>query len=256
MTNKINLQLQKLGLCEQQINIFNSLLVDSEQTAKQISKSTKISYGKIYDLLNSMVTSGLISTTIDVRPTLFILKNPNKSLENYYTYEKLKSKQKLNLIKESISDLKSNLSIEPLQSTSTVLFDSKNNYKIYSNLVLESEKSIIIVIPSYCKYWADFPKLVKQVKTSIKQVLKKGIKVLIIDPTNQYQTQLLPNNKQIDNLTIIKKNIDYGFIQIDESLTALDLYDPLTEKTFGIVKMYDKLYCENLIKKINKILYN
>lgn len=75
--------LEKLGLSQEESEIYIYLLQNPQKTLSDISKYTNIHRPKLYKILPSMEESGLIGTTVNGKRKLFVAENP-KILNNYF----------------------------------------------------------------------------------------------------------------------------------------------------------------------------
>jgi sugar-specific transcriptional regulator TrmB len=75
--------LEKLGLSQEEAEIYIYLLQNPQKTLSDISKYTNIHRPKLYKILPSMEESGLIGTLVNGKRKLFVAENP-KILNNYF----------------------------------------------------------------------------------------------------------------------------------------------------------------------------
>ena len=75
--------LEKLGLSQEESEIYIYLLQNPQKTLSDISKYTNIHRPKLYKILPSMEESGLVGTIVNGKRKLFVAENP-KILNNYF----------------------------------------------------------------------------------------------------------------------------------------------------------------------------
>jgi sugar-specific transcriptional regulator TrmB len=89
-------------LKNQQLLILE-VLFNTDLSAQEISKKTRIPLGRIYDFLNSLISFGLIEKTTK-KPSLYSMKNPNEKITSFlkYKFDMLVEKENriLNLIQK------------------------------------------------------------------------------------------------------------------------------------------------------------
>lgn len=138
--------LKDLGLTEKEILIYLSLNKNSELTALNLSKETNIDRTSIYDILEKMVSKGLVSSIQKNSSTFFKTITP-EDLLNYYT-------EKINSLEKIIPELNSmkNFKSEPIKNElfvgknglKTVLKDLINNAKEYRVIGIKKEYEEIL----------------------------------------------------------------------------------------------------------------
>ncbi len=80
VTDKTRRALKEIGLTDYEIATYIALLEDGPCTASQASKSAKVPYSKIYDVLVSLETKGWVEIE-NTRPKKYFPKPPSEALE-------------------------------------------------------------------------------------------------------------------------------------------------------------------------------
>ncbi len=80
--------LRDLGLSEYESRAFRSLLETGPTTAKELSRSSDVPMGRIYDVLNSLETHDLVRTQATSRPKKFVAVETDTALERLVSARK------------------------------------------------------------------------------------------------------------------------------------------------------------------------
>ena len=97
-------KLKQMGLTEGESKTYLSLLKIGSSTVGPIVKDSRISYSKIYDVLNRLLDKGIISYTIREKTKYFQAANPNRLLD-YLEKQQNQIKSNKKILKEIIPDL-------------------------------------------------------------------------------------------------------------------------------------------------------
>lgn len=98
MANKINEVLENLDFEAREIKIYLALIKEQGLTALQISKKTGIDRTTIYDLLNKLISKGIVNQILKDKTKSFSALSPDK-LESHF-------KEKYSSLKLILPDLK------------------------------------------------------------------------------------------------------------------------------------------------------
>lgn len=208
--------LDLLGLTDNEQKAFRALVKHGKSSASTISRESKVSYGKIYEVLASLERKGLLQV-IPEKTKMFIPSSP-EILENV-----LEEKQKeFDKMKKEIHELKQQYIKPELPVT---LAEGKGNFY---KLMRESPKPKTFQYS--IKYTSEVnPRFVQ----SHKEYLKKGITVKVLT-RKDVETEknikkwfnIHQNIKEIDNegvaISMVDKEIVIGLINSNTTLAIRD----------------------------------
>ncbi|MBU2561625.1 MAG: hypothetical protein KKD17_04960 [Nanoarchaeota archaeon] len=92
--------LEEIGLTKGEITVYLTLLKLGETTTGKIIEEAQISSGKIYEILNKLISKGLVSYIIKEKTKHFIATSPNRILDYMHEKEKELKDKENELLKE------------------------------------------------------------------------------------------------------------------------------------------------------------
>ena len=253
--------LKKMGLSDNEIQIYVSLLRGGEASAYELSQKTGIYRPHVYDKLETLLKKGLISYVHKGgKKKVFQAYHPNKLLG--YLEEKnneiIKTKEELlNCLPELVS-----LSQEDNPETKVEVFKGKEGLKVFLTDIINTKKDVCLFGLDDTKYDETLPIFMPQyfrklrekgIKERVISLKKKGI--LIFDnPSTKYRflesEYLNPTNTFIygDKIAIVIWQMPISVIMIRNKQLA-ETYAEHFEKLW---KVADKNCEGKLIKKVTK----
>jgi sugar-specific transcriptional regulator TrmB len=127
-------KLKQMGLTEGESKTYLSLLKIGSSTVGPIVKDSRISYSKIYDVLNRLLDKGIISYTIREKTKYFQAANPNRLLD-YLEKQQNQIKSNKKILKEIIPDLQKIKNKKVLQESE--IFTGLNGIKAAYEILTE-----------------------------------------------------------------------------------------------------------------------
>jgi sugar-specific transcriptional regulator TrmB len=107
--------LRDLGLSEYESRAYQSLLQTGPTTAKELSRTSDVPMGRIYDVLNSLETQDLVRSQSASRPKKYVAVEPEKALERLLDSKREELEEKIRQYETIAGDLE-----EQLESTDPV----------------------------------------------------------------------------------------------------------------------------------------
>jgi len=252
--------LKKIGLSENEIQIYTSLLRGGEASAYELSQKTGIYRPHVYDKLETLLARGLISYIQKGKKRIYQAYRPAKLLE--YLEEK---NNELAKTKEELQNIMPNLVLltqEGEQKTKVEVFEGKEGLKVFLMDIINTKKDVCLFGLDDTKYDETLPVFMPQyfknlrlngVKERVISLKKKGI--LIFDnPSTKYRflesEYLNPTNTFIygDKVAIVIWQMPISIIMIKNKQLA-ETYKEHFEKLW---KVADKGCEEKIIKKVTK----
>jgi len=130
--------LQELGLTPNEIKIYLFLLKSGEITTGLIIKETRIANSRVYESLNSLISRGLVTYTVQKNGKHFKAENPKKFLEI-----EQERRKKIESIIPELSKLQSTSSSE----TTTAVYEGFEGFKTaFEKIINDCPKNETIYI--------------------------------------------------------------------------------------------------------------
>jgi sugar-specific transcriptional regulator TrmB len=247
--------LKSTGLSKYESLTYQTLVKNGILTAKELSKMGKVPMGKIYEIISTLEEKGFLEIHKG-RPILYRAIEPSLAFKNYYHRKKKHSELEFDRLKETIAVI--NQRFPTIGSTIrkdrvfvSFALGRDEIIKGYTEAFTKAEDSIYI-LNSVKMLDADrtlYHQTISPLSETIIQQAQKGIKTYIIDPGSQAEDIINEkrdalngkiNKKSIKkNIQILTKKTQCDFCLIDDSLSIIDIEDPIENKIMAIMKIYD-----------------
>ncbi len=201
-------QLAKLGLTDNESDIFVFLLSHPSTTTGPIIKQTKIANSRVYASLESLKAKGLVTYTIQKEGTHYSAADPQMLLE--------KENERRKQIEELIPQLKS-IKAEPEQPTITAVYEGFDGFRTaFKKIVDETPSRGTIRIIGFAEQEYAYGSLRTFLKNiSLKSSQKKQTLKMLLDQDNPQST-----DRKKEKHTILKF-LPKGYV----SPCAMDITD-------------------------------
>lgn len=101
--------LRDLGLSEYEALAYRTLLSTGQTTAKELSESSGVPMGRIYDVLNDLDTQGLVRSQAAGRPTTYVAVEPDDALDRLLAERERELEATAERYAETVAELKEDL---------------------------------------------------------------------------------------------------------------------------------------------------
>lgn len=132
-----------LGLTDYEVTVYLTLLELGESLASKVAEKTRLNRTHTYDILESLITRGLVSYVIKNNRKYFKATHPNRLLESIKEKEKYLKQQEEN-IKQLIPQLLS-LKQPTEEKTKVEIFHGKEGIKTVYNDILRKAKEYYVL---------------------------------------------------------------------------------------------------------------
>lgn len=101
-------ELQKMGLTKGEAKVYEAMLPLESTTAGLIVKNSGVSYSKVYNILDKLITKGLVSYSVREKTKYFQAANPVRLIEYLATQEEeaIENKKALKNILPSLQNMR------------------------------------------------------------------------------------------------------------------------------------------------------
>ncbi|MFC7046885.1 TrmB family transcriptional regulator [Halobacteriaceae archaeon GCM10025711] len=107
--------LRDLGLSEYEERAYRSLLESGPTTAKELSRTSDVPMGRIYDVLNNIEAYNLVRSQTASRPKKYVAVEPSTALDRLLDDKKRELEEKAEQYEEIVDDLQRELDVaDPL----------------------------------------------------------------------------------------------------------------------------------------------
>ena len=257
--------LKSIGFSKYESLIYHTLVKNGILTAKELSKIGKVPMGKIYEVLSTLEEKGFLEIQKG-RPILYRAIEPAIAFKKYYNMKKKQSELEFDRLKETIAVINQrfpNISSNIQKDRVFVSFALGRDeiIKGYTEAFNTAEESIY-VINSIKMLEIDrtmYHQTISPLSDVIIQQAGKGIKAFIIDPGSMAKEIIDEKTDTIkgkinkkaaeENIKIINKKSQFDFCLVDDTLSIIDIEDPIENKIMAIMKIYDIKFNKRLKRK-------
>jgi HTH-type transcriptional regulator, sugar sensing transcriptional regulator len=251
-----NRLLREIGLSAYESAVYLSLLKLGSSEARVIHKDAEVPYGKIYDILDSLVERGFVEVQRS-RPKKFRGVKPDIALDRFFKKREFDIENELEALKLKIEELNKILISTPSLKTKDEIFwttavTEADIKKVVISLFSEAKESLCTIphslgMPILATLFAEF---VRSLERGVK------IKMLISPQFNNFVSFLERKDGQTveilkEKLEIRKvKNTSSYFGIIDDNVVILLQPHPLErDRLISVVKIWDTELAKNLKKE-------
>ena len=182
---ELNEFLENIGLTQYEKQAYLTLLNLGRSKSRQISKESKVSYGRIYEILENLEEKGLISI-IPTEPKTFEAIDPKVSFK-LFLKKKSDEINQLGNFADTFSFSKKQ-SIEKNEDKTIILHGKQKQLSMVTDMDERAKKEILVIPGEYKSLVTKIPN---------QRALKRGVKVKrILREVNS------------DNIDIIKENLN------------------------------------------------
>ena len=261
--------LRSTGLTKYESSAYKVLIKNGLLTAKELSRNGNIPMGKIYEVLSLLEEKGFIEVQKG-RPTLYRPIKPSIAFKRYFDLKKKESELELARLKETIAVVNSyfpklNVPLKKERVFVSTVMGKDEIVTGYTDAFKEADESIYVLNSVRMKEihrWAYHDTVAPLIDTIFEEA-KRGIKLYCIDPGTGLKEifnekigsiedkQLRKIMKERINIQI--KDSKYDFCLVDDTMSIIDVGDPIQDSMIAIMKIYDIKFNERLKKHFMKI---
>ncbi len=207
--------LDKLGLSQYEQQTYLALLQLGRAKSKKISKESKVSYGRIYEILDRLGERGLISSLPTI-PRTFEAIDPKISFKLILE----KKQEEITELEKDVNTIRIPTSkhFEETGEKTIILHGKQKQLQIISQMNERAKKEIMSIPGVY--------EPITSVKITGRRALQRGVKI------RRLLRKVTPKNR-----TIIKENIKLGEEVRQKELTGLRL--KIIDKKEAILSIVD-----------------
>lgn len=229
------------GLSHYESKAFETILQE-KINAKQLSKKTKIPFGKIYSVINSLLKQNLIEETED-RPKNYFVSNPAKSVS--FLIEKKEKEDEAALTKARSAAIRAEAMCRGKSDFFELGINQEDNKKIQQRSFIEAKKEVCQIINIHHKPFIN--RAIKQTwEKEIQNAVKRGVVFRCIYPINVEIPSLL---QKLPKDKFQARRLDTNFARcdiIDKKKICIKLMHQDAMSFGGIIFLENEKFAKNL----------
>ena len=248
--------LRDLGLSEYESRAYRSLLQTGPTTAKELSRTSDVPMGRIYDVLNSLETLNLVRSQTASRPKKYVAVEPETALDRLLEDKKEELAEKVQQYEDIVGELEDRLeAAEPVDEPFwTAALGPEESADLLVERLAAAEERIVMVAATPTPQF-DLDILGERVLEEIEAALDRGVSVsLLMRPElveslphsvgRRYRYEL----QEHDNFEVRTSEYATGtFELIDHLEVCIEVPHPLnTGETFAVIDLKDSEFAANV----------
>ncbi|MFX1280747.1 MAG: helix-turn-helix domain-containing protein [Promethearchaeota archaeon] len=240
MITKLTSFLYEMGFSEIQIEIYKYLLTHKYGTINDIKRDLNYSYTQVYNNLLFLEEKGLIESSSDSKPKLYIRINPKMALTELINIRYSNFQEKINRIDEEIKIQESKFGRcvrdVSFYHYSDILLGINN----LTDLIENAEQEIIITsLP---------PSLIKRLEPSLYEAYMNGVEVKLYFSQADFETI----HNYFEEITNILRRIRIEIIQTEQKACRVVRYNDKIVNSGNI--FIDNIYLNSIVFHEDEIL--
>jgi len=241
--------LRDLGLSEYESRAYRSLLDTGPTTAKELSRTSDVPMGRIYDVLNSLETQNLARSQAASRPKKYVAVEPETALDRLLEDKEQELEEQLTQFESIASELETQLEAsDPVdeQFWTAALGAEETIDLLVERLAAADERIIFVAATPTSRF--DVDAVGERITDELERVLERGIPVSLLEhpavvealPTEvgeRYREQL----QNYDHFEVrVVEDIGSTFAIIDQVEICIEVPHPLNRKeAFALINLKD-----------------
>lgn len=241
--------LRDLGLSEYESRAYQSLLQTGPTTAKELSRSSDVPMGRIYDVLNSLETHNLIRSQTASRPKKYVAVEPETALDRLLETKREELEEKITQYEEIADELESEL--ETADPVDEPFWTAALGGSEAGDLLVERTASAgdrIVFVAGDTASYVDLEVVGEEIAEELEEALERDVTVsLLLHPDvvdglpESVGRRYRYNLKNHDNFEVrVARNMTATFALIDEEEVCIEVPHPTdASELFAIINLKD-----------------
>lgn len=248
--------LRDLGLSEYESRAYRSLLQTGPTTAKELSRTSDVPMGRIYDVLNSLETQELVRSQSASRPKKFVAVEPEKALERLLDSKRADLQAKISQYEEIASDLEAQLeTAEPVEDPfwTAALGPGEAIDLLVERLAAADERIIFVAATPTSQFELDV--VGERIAEELETALSRGVSVqTLLHPTvvetlpetvGERYRRYLQNESEFAVRT--SDEVTSTFTLLDRTEICIEVPHPLNPKeAFALINLKDSEFATDI----------
>lgn len=248
--------LRDLGLSEYESRAYRSLLQTGPTTAKELSRTSDVPMGRIYDVLNSLETHNLIRSQTASRPKKYVAVEPETALDRLLENKREELEEKINQYEEIAGELENKL--ETADPVDEPFWTAALGPEEAANLLVEriaaADEQVSFVAATTASY-LDLDAVGERIAEELESAIDRGVSVsLLLHPDvvdglpESVGRRYRYNLKNNDDFEVrVTTNVTGTFSLIDGGEVCIEVPHPTqAAELFAIINLKDPEFAANV----------
>jgi len=248
--------LRDLGLSEYEARAYRSLLRTGPTTAKELSQTSEVPMGRIYDVLNGLEQHRLVRSQVAGRPKKYVAVEPEVALDRLLAVKKqelnAQAKQYESVVETLVDEIDASEPVDEEFWTAAVGPDE--TLELLLERISAAEDELIYVAGTPAS-GIDLTRASKRITDTLQEALDRGVDVdLLITPA---VVDELPDRNvarqhsrlaEYDNFSIRSlESVEGTFTLVDRIEVCIAVSNPMDpSKSFAMIDLKDTAFASNL----------
>lgn len=248
--------LRDLGLSEYESRAYRSLLQTGPTTAKELSRTSDVPMGRIYDVLNSLETHNLIRSQTASRPKKYVGVEPETALDRLLENKREELEEKITQYEDIATELESKLeTAEPVDEPFwTAALGPEEAADLLVERIAAADERIAFVAATTASY-VDLDVVGERIAEELETAIERGVSVsLLLHPNvvdqlpksvgRRYRYHL-QNHEDFE--VRVATNITATFSLLDRGEVCIEVPHPTqAAELFAIINLKDPEFATNV----------
>lgn len=173
--------LRDLGLSEYEARVYRSLLQSAPTTAKELSRTSDVPMGRIYDVLNSLEALNLVRSQTASRPKKYVAVEPTTALDRLLENKHQELAEKARQYEEVVDTLVDELDVaEPVEGQFwTAAVGPEDTIELLTERLDAAEQRIVVVAANASPQF-DLGIAGEKVTEHLDRALERGVDISVL----------------------------------------------------------------------------
>jgi sugar-specific transcriptional regulator TrmB len=241
--------LRDLGLSEYESRAYRSLLETGATTAKELSRTSDVPMGRIYDVLNSLETKNLVRSQTASRPKKYVAVEPEAALDRLLEDKRAELEEEMSQFESIASELEQQLEAsEPVdEGFWTAALGGEETIDLLVERLAAADDRIVFVAATPTSRF-DLETVGKRLADEFEAALDRGVAVSLLEHPQvveslpeqvgeRYRTHL----QNYDHFEVrVTDDIASTFVLVDHVEICIEVPHPLNrEESFALINLKD-----------------
>lgn len=241
--------LRDLGLSEYESRAYRSLLETGPTTAKELSRTSDVPMGRIYDVLNSLETQNLVRSQTASRPKKYVAVEPETALDRLLEDKEAELEEQLTQFENIAGELEAQLEAsEPVdeQFWTAALGAEETIDLLVERIAAADERLIFVAATPTSRFDADA--VGERIADELENALERGVPISLLEHPQVVETlpeaigqryrEQLQDYEHFD--VRVTDDIGSTFAIVDHVEICIEVPHPLNrEEAFALINLKD-----------------
>ncbi|MFB6134664.1 MAG: TrmB family transcriptional regulator [Halanaeroarchaeum sp.] len=249
--------LKDLGLSEYEANAYRALLETGPATAKELSETSGVPMGRIYDVLGSIESQHLVRSQAASRPKKYVAVDPDTALDRLLEDRKRELSEKAEQYESIVDDLTSELAdpSAPEDGFWTAALGPEDSLDLLLERINAADERLRIITgtPSSSFELADVG---GQVIEHLEAALERDVDVMMLIDTELNERLPAAVTERYARAIVgfdtfevrVASTIDGNVTIIDDREVSLEVLNPVApDETFALIDLTDREFASDVV---------